>query len=200
MTSLTARQQSIYDFIVLQVRRNGIPPTLMEIAHAFGLTSAAGVSDHLKAIERKGFIRRRPGASRGIEVQELRRSPKAESATRVPVRGSVPARSRPSTVEPTRSIALDGRLAKAGHLALRAKTRKLERRGILEGDMLVIEPGGQTEPGDLVVGLQERGTCLLEISERGRSARPVAGRVDPADDVELIGRVVAVIRSLRGLR
>ena len=68
MQRLTQRQHEIYQFIVRQVRNKGLPPSLVEIARAFDLRSVAGISDHLKAIERKGFIRRRAGISRGIQL------------------------------------------------------------------------------------------------------------------------------------
>jgi len=199
MNAMTRRQQAIYDFIVRQVRHNGIPPTLIEIAENFGLASAATVSDHLKAIERKGFIRRRPGASRGIEVSALKRRRESDRAVRVPLRGDVPSGSRP--VDPARAptVIVDGRMAPGEAFALRAATRALERRGILEGDLLIVDSTATLEPGNLVVGLQRRGTLLLELSTGGGRVRPLAGRLTPEDEVELVGSVVAVLRTARGL-
>ena len=91
---LTEKQNSIYKFIVDRVQRHGIPPTLTEIADAFGLSSASGVADHLNALERKGFILRRPGMSRGIELIATRHSRQSaeesdSGALRVPVLGSI---------------------------------------------------------------------------------------------------------------
>jgi len=198
MTRMTRRQQAIYDFIVRQVRHNGIPPTMMEIASNFGLASAASVSDHLKAIERKGFIRRRPGASRGIEVAALKERRAADRALTVPLRGDVPSGSRPVDPAQARTVTVDGRMVAGEAFALRAATRALERRGILEGDLLIVDSTATPEPGNLVVGLQRRGTLLLEVSTSGGRVRPVAGRLTPDDDVELVGSVVAVLRTAHG--
>lgn len=197
MSSLTDRQQAIFDFIVGRVRHEGIPPTLMEIATAFGLTSPAGVADHLKAIERKGFIRRRPGASRGIEVADLAPHRRVASAW-IPLAGRVPSRSW-GAVEAGASggIAVDQRLAGSGTFAVTVGTTALRRRGILEGDLLVVTPGKTLPPGDVVIGRQGRRAAILEISGDGRRATPLAGSVDADRDVDLLGRVVGVIRGLR---
>jgi repressor LexA len=65
-TALTARQQQAYDFIVANIQLYS--PTLREIARAMSIKSPNGVVVHLEALEKKGWIRRRPNASRGIEV------------------------------------------------------------------------------------------------------------------------------------
>jgi repressor LexA len=64
---LTARQREILDFVRESIDC-GYPPTLREIAYAFNITSTNGVSDHLKALEKKGWIRREKFISRGLRV------------------------------------------------------------------------------------------------------------------------------------
>jgi repressor LexA len=65
---LTEKQRQILDFIVERVSEQGLPPTLREIAERFGLQSVRSVQTHLDALEKKGFIRRLAGKSRGIEL------------------------------------------------------------------------------------------------------------------------------------
>lgn len=65
---LTARQRKILDFISNEVRSNGMPPTLREIATIMSIRSTNGVNDHLRALERKGYIRRHDKKSRGIVI------------------------------------------------------------------------------------------------------------------------------------
>lgn len=65
---LTARQAEIVAFISEFARENGVPPTVREIGAHFGIGSTNGVNDHLKYIERKGWIVRQPGKSRAIRV------------------------------------------------------------------------------------------------------------------------------------
>lgn len=196
MSALTDRQQAIFDFIVGRVRHEGIPPTLMEIAAAFGLTSPAGIADHLKAIERKGFIRRRPGASRGIEVADMMPAPGASSAW-LPLAGKVPSaawgdtnRSRPS------GVVVDRRLARRGGFAVGVASSGLRLRSILVDDLLVVSPGERLKAGDLVIGRQGRIAACLEIGADGRSAFPLAGRFDSDRDIEMLGSVIGVLRGL----
>lgn len=65
---LTDRQRAVLDFIVEFSSNHGFPPTVREIALRMGIRSTNGVSDHLSALERKGFISRSEMASRGIRV------------------------------------------------------------------------------------------------------------------------------------
>ncbi len=61
----TERQLKVLDFIRSHAAANGYPPTLREIGKHMGIRSTNGVNDHLRALERKGLIRRRDGLSRG---------------------------------------------------------------------------------------------------------------------------------------
>jgi len=193
MSPLTRRQQAIYEFIVQQVHAEGMPPTLMEIAAAFGLSSAAGVSDHLKAIERKGFIRRRPGVSRGIEVRASTGGvpPKARS---VPVIGRAPGAGGVQRSGAPR-VAIDCRWASAEAVGFEAATDELSSLGILAGDLLVTDGGTEIDAGDLIIGRQGKRLAILQVGTDGVSATPIAGRIDPSTDIRAYGRVVAVIRA-----
>lgn len=65
---LTNRQQQVLDFIVAHTAETGYAPTVREIAKHLGIKSTNGVVDHLKAIERKGWITRNPMLPRTIRV------------------------------------------------------------------------------------------------------------------------------------
>ena len=67
-SGLTKRQHRVLEFIVRIVEEQGLPPTLREIGERFGIASTHGVWRHLHALERKGYIRRREGQARGIEL------------------------------------------------------------------------------------------------------------------------------------
>ena len=57
MTDLTKRQKEILDYLIGHIAEKGYPPTIRETREAFGLSSNRGVVDHLRALERKGYIR-----------------------------------------------------------------------------------------------------------------------------------------------
>lgn len=65
---LTGRQRAILTWVTSFVEARGYAPTLREIGTAFGIRSTNGVNDHLRALEKKGFIRRRAMQSRALTV------------------------------------------------------------------------------------------------------------------------------------
>jgi repressor LexA len=66
MTGLTDRQLEVLRFIARQIEEAGYPPTIREIGEALDIRSTNGVNDHLKALERKGFLTRDPVKSRAL--------------------------------------------------------------------------------------------------------------------------------------
>jgi len=70
---LTSRQAEALDVISEHIDKHGRPPTLREIGDAMGIGSTNGVSDHLRALERKGFLRTDKGLSRGIYLVQPHR-------------------------------------------------------------------------------------------------------------------------------
>src|ERR1700729_2825303 len=82
LESLTDRQKNVYEFIRDKIRNRGYGPTVREIGTNFDISSPNGVMCHLKALEKKGLIRRDPNKSRAIElahesIQEERGLPMA---------------------------------------------------------------------------------------------------------------------------
>src|SRR6201990_3238738 len=75
-SQLTERQREIYDFIRDKIESRGYGPTVREIGDAFGIKSPNGVMCHLKALEKKGLIKREGRSARAIQlVAHRRRSP-----------------------------------------------------------------------------------------------------------------------------
>src|SRR5262245_39583320 len=71
-TSLTPRQQEIYNFICHRIDHRGVPPTIRDIGTAFDIKSPNGVMCHLKALEKKGFISREGKSARAIRPTNRR--------------------------------------------------------------------------------------------------------------------------------
>src|SRR5215208_2244761 len=63
---LTDRQLEVLRFIAQEIDERGYPPTIREIGEALGIASTNGVNDHLKALEKKGFLSRDPVKSRAL--------------------------------------------------------------------------------------------------------------------------------------
>src|SRR5687767_2033387 len=70
MQGLTKRQEQTLDFIRRSIEERGYPPTLREIGEYMGIRSTNGVNDHLRALERKGYLRREDMKSRALKLVE----------------------------------------------------------------------------------------------------------------------------------
>src|SRR5690348_15370776 len=68
MQGLTKRQEQTLDFIRKSIEERGYPPTLREIGEYMGIRSTNGVNDHLRALERKGYLRREDMKSRALRL------------------------------------------------------------------------------------------------------------------------------------
>src|SRR5258706_4706819 len=68
MRGLQTRQAKTLDFIRRSIEERGYPPTLREIGESMGIRSTNGVNDHLRALERKGYLRREDMKSRALRV------------------------------------------------------------------------------------------------------------------------------------
>ena len=73
MDELTARQQQILDFVAARIEGEGLPPTLAEIARAFGFNQTRAAHKHLLALEAKGHLTLLPGKARGIRLPSAAR-------------------------------------------------------------------------------------------------------------------------------
>ena len=117
--ALTDRQREILDFITQSIRERGYPPTLREIGLHFGIRSTNGVNDHLRALEKKGYLQREDLKSRALRPGR---------------RAAVPMRA-PAREEDMIDVPLVGRVA-----AGRAAARRREHRGHREGRPLLHRP------------------------------------------------------------
>jgi repressor LexA len=198
---LTKRQKELLDYLAEYIERYGYAPTLEEIGRNFSLGSLATVHKHLQNLERKGHIRRLPNRSRALEV-----TPRdgARNTVQVPLLGRVAAGNPLEPVEVPESVALPEELLGRGEtFALRVQGDSMVDDGILDGDVVVIESRAAVENGTTVVALV-RGEATLKrfFRERGKvrlvpANERMAPIVAPAEDVEVRGEVVALLRRYR---
>lgn len=198
---LTKRQKELLDYLGEYIEQNGYAPTLEEIGRKFGLGSLATVHKHLQNLERKGHIRRLPNRSRALEV-----TPRdgARPTVQVPLLGRVAAGNPLEPVEVPESVALPEEMLGRGEtFALRVQGDSMVDDGILDGDVVVVESRATVENGATVVALV-RGEATLKrfFRERGRvrlvpANERIAPIVAPAEDVEVRGEVVALLRRYR---
>jgi repressor LexA len=199
MKGLTKRQQDILDFIKQYTGRHGYPPTFREIGEHFKFLWAAA-RRHLKAIEKKGFIRLYPSRSRGIEV--VGRA--WEEGIMLPVVGRVRAGGPVLATEDIDShILIDRSLFRAEDaFSLKVRGDSMVEAGILHGDYVVVKPQNTVENGEIgVVLIGDEATVKRVFMKKGRVVlKPENSDIKPVsyrpDEVTVIGRVIGVIRKL----
>ena len=211
---LTARQQEIWGFLVDYVDRHGYPPTVREIGEAVGLASPSTVHAHLANLERNGLLKRDPTKTRALELIGHRRSaPAAEPAEdmrgihRLPLVGQVAAGGPLLAEENVEEyVAVPEPLARGGEeFLLRVKGDSMVNAGILDGDLLVVRRQQDARNGEIVVALAgddesaDEATVKTFYREGTRvRLQPENDTLEPiyADHVQILGRVVGVLRTL----
>lgn len=208
-TTLSARQQEIWHFLVEYVDGHGYPPTVREIGERVGLASPSTVHAHLATLERVGLIRRDPTKPRAIELTGHRRV-EAEPAdvARLPLLGRVAAGGPLLAEENVEDVVgVPEPLGRGADFLLTVHGDSMIEAGILDGDTLVVQRADDARSGEIVVALagDDEGADEATVKTLYREAdgrvrlQPENAALEPiyADHVRILGRVVGVFRSLR---
>jgi len=192
---LTKRQKLVYDFIRDKILNRGYGPTVREIGQRFNISSPNGVMCHLKALEKKGLIRRSPNKSRAIELTE-----RAQPAG-VPMVGVVAAGMTSLAFEQQERVDFGSMFARDDMFALRVSGDSMIEAQIADGDFVVIRRQPQAAPGQMVVAQTEEGEATLKYwyPERDRiRLQPANSAMDPIylDNASVVGVVVGVVRRM----
>lgn len=178
---LTSRQSEILTLIEQAIDETGFPPTRAEIAQTLGFKSANAAEDHLRALERKGYISLAPGASRGIRLlQETEPEDDADvlSKTRQVIESlSLPVIGRVAAGAPilasenvAREVSVDPALFdKQPDYILQVKGESMKDIGILDGDLLAVKKSSDARSGQIVVArIDDDVTVKRLVRERQR--------------------------------
>jgi repressor LexA len=170
MIKLTARQQEVLDFLHAYYQKEGLMPSTREIQEHFGFASQTAAMSHLRALERKGAIKRVPNIPRAVIFPETM---DREEIVDIPVYGEIAA-GMAQDAEPEKDGCLSIDVASLG-LSRKAKTFALKVRGesmidahICDGDTVILE---MREPrkGDIVAALIDGETTLKRyVMNRGK--------------------------------
>ena len=198
---VTRRQKELLDYLHGYIQTNGYAPTLEEIGRHFALASLATVHKHLRNLERKGRIRRLANHSRALELVTEGENGKA---ARVALLGRVAAGTPIEPVESTETVTIPEDLLGRGEtFALRVQGDSMVNEGILDGDLVVVERRPEADNGATVVALVRGEATVKKFYRDRRKVRLVpaneklAPMVVPAEDVEVRGVVIAVLRRYR---
>ncbi len=206
-TDITTRQQEILDLILRTVAGRGYPPSVREIGEAVGLSSPSTVHSHLSSLVKSGYLRRDPSKPRAIEVvdpgepADLRRAPVRD----VPLVGRIAAGSPILAEEDIEEILPlpTGLIGNDPVFMLRVRGDSMIEAGIYDGDLVVIRRQSDARNGDIVAALvgDEEATIKRFSKENGSvtltAENPAYEPMVFTEGVSVLGKVVAVLRSLR---
>ena len=203
---LTARQDAILQFIVDYTQSEGYPPSIREIGQHFEIGSLRGVTVHLDALERKGYISR-ANTPRSIKVIHPQYQ-QSNRAVMLPLLGSIAAGSPIEAIEhPEALIPVPSEMVRGIRNAflLRVRGDSMTGDGILPRDLVIVKPQETARDGELVaVRLGDEAT----VKRLGRDSNGVKlissnPAYDPIpvdrEDARIIGRIVGVFRDYDGM-
>jgi len=195
MTGLTDRQLEVLRFIARQIEDAGYPPTIREIGEALEIRSTNGVNDHLKALERKGYLTRDPVKSRALIPTEQARDlfgggagqrpsnviPFAKGVPKVGVRlVEVPIVGRVAAGQPILAqeriedtVQVDSFLLGTNKkvYGLRVQGDSMIGDGILPGDYIFVKKQLHAEDGDIVVAMIDEEATVKRVYFEGDRVR-----------------------------
>jgi repressor LexA len=213
MQGLTGRQEQTLDFIRKSIEERGYPPTLREIGEYMGIRSTNGVNDHLRALERKGYLRREDMKSRALKLvsgMESSSSVKVPDDDMVEVRvlgrvaAGLPLLAEENVID---TVRVDRMLVRGGRevFGLRVTGDSMIEAGIMSGDYIFVKKQSTAERGDIVVALiGDEATVKHFYPERdyirfqpaNSQMAPILVRASDFKSTMLLGKVVGVYRRL----
>ena len=211
---VTDRQQEVFNFVVGYIEDKGYPPTIREMQLGLGIGSLRGVTIHLDALQKKGYLERLssengPRTARGIRIL-ARPHPRAkdeeDGLRRLPLIGTIAAGTpllANQNIEDIIAVPhLLLRMNAPDCFLLRIQGDSMSGAHILPGDLVVIQPQITAENGDIVaVRIGEEATVKkfarhgnrIELQAQNPNYAPIPLR--KADNAAVIGKVIGLLRG-----
>lgn len=209
MDDLSPRQQEIFEFIRGVIDQRGVAPSYREIGAALGIGSTNAVSDHIKALVRKGFIERvgGRGAPRSIRLTtDAVGTFEDDGVQGIPVLGRIAA-GQPLLAHENYegTLRVDSSLVPRGGkiFALVVTGDSMIEDGIQDGDYLFVREKQTARQGEIAVVMVDGEATVKRFYSEGKVIRlqPANSAMEPIyvgpdDDVTVIGVAVGVFRKI----
>ena len=211
---LTSRQREIFNFIRTFIKEKGYPPSVREVGEHFHIYPRAAF-DHLKALERKGYLKRKRSMSRGLEVlvfqgdeRDRSHGERSGKEEKLPIR-EIPILGRVAAGKPTLAIEhVEGTIPLPAEWVKGKEVFLLKVRGdsmspyILPDDYVVVRSQPSAENGDVVVTLVGEEATVKRFFKKGRriELKPDNERWETiqveenSGEVQILGKVIGVFR------
>ena len=195
LDQLTDRQRKVYEFIRDKIVNRGYGPTVREIGERFQINSPNGVMCHLKALEKKGLIRRSPNKSRAIELM----GDQDGRANGLPMGGVVAAGLTTLAFEQDERVDFGEMFRGDARFVLRVSGDSMIEAHIADGDYVVIQRQSTARSGEIVVAQTDEGEATLKywFPEKKRiRLQPANASMEPIylTNAQVLGVVVGVVR------
>ena len=198
MKAITKRQSEVLDYIKAFIDQHHFPPTIREISESFSI-SVKGAYDHVKALEKKKFIKIDNNRSRTIEV--LGQETSSDRAVEIPILGHVAA-GIPLLAEENRdgSVRVPAEMLKSGdHFALHVTGDSMRDAGIMDGDIGVFRHQPVANNGEIVVAMVDDAVTLKRFfKEKNRVRLQAENPAYPpifTQNVRVLGKLAHLIRN-----
>ncbi len=214
---LTDRQNQVLQIISDSIANNGYPPTIREIGAHMGIKSTNGVNDHLKALERKGYLSREESKSRAlvpIDPTPRRGQPRLDvietdgNLVEIPVLGRVAAGVPILAVENIEDTVKVDRFFLGSHqevFALRVVGNSMIGDAIHDGDFIFVRKQAHATRSDIVVAYIEGEATVKRYFPEGDRIRfqpsnptmePIYVRAEEFRETQILGIVVGLYRHV----
>jgi repressor LexA len=204
MEQLTARQQQVLEIITQYINDYGYPPSLRDIGKQLAVSGTLGVMKHLEALEKKGYLRRQEGSSRGISL--CNQAQAAAQAASLPILGVVRAGALHPAIEDIEGhFAIDrSQLRTGGTFFLRVKGDSMIHAHIKEGDLALVRPQPSAANRDIVVAMVGGEATLKRFYREGDQIRlqpenPNYSAIiirEGDGELSIVGKVVGIYRQM----
>lgn len=222
MQKLTERQEMVLGYIHMSISDRGYPPTLREIGNHMGIRSTNGVNDHLRALERKGYLLREDMKSRALRPTVPANGNGAGHAgangngkavhddrfVEVPIVGRVAAGQLSEAIEhPDDTVRVDSMLLGGSRevFGLRVAGESMIDAGIHDGDYVFVRKQIEAKRGEIVIALVgEEATCkyyypdtdAIRLVPANKTMREIIVRKEDWRSTSILGVVVGLYRRL----
>lgn len=204
MELLTEKQRLIYGFIEDRMRSSGYPPTVREIARHFDFKSPRAASDHLEALQRKGWIQREAGMARGLRLLS-RADESAGEPGGIPIVGDVAAGLPILAVENVLgTLSMESAFGSGDLFAVRVRGDSMVDYGIFEGDHVIVRRSPTVDGQGIAVVYLDGEATVKKIRRTAQGFDLIPGNpkyqtVRVSKDTpgfSVAGPVVGVVRSM----
>lgn len=199
MKRLTTRQKEVLESIHKFISDHGYPPTIREIAKSHGFSSPRAASDHLKALQRKGYI------SKSSLARSIRLTGKAsgEGMPKVPLLGRIAAGLpilAEQNIEEYLVLPPDPKNRKID-FALRVSGDSMTGDHIKDGDIILVKAQQTADNGDIVVALLDGQATVKRFYRRQdaielKPSNPSYEPIEAKEDIRIQGKVLSLYRVL----